>query len=96
MSTNQAEAPGPQAHDDESGPPGALDRLIHETVECLTAIRNYAAGARRALAGGAPEQADPALVKIDAQVYRAHDLLGKARQINNGDRPSGQARPPPV
>lgn len=47
----------------------------HQNIECLTAIRLYAAGARRALANGNVDLVVSALAKIEAQVTNAHDLI---------------------
>ena len=57
-------------------------------IEHLTAIRLYAAGARRALTNGTPEQIEFALGKIEEQACRAHDLL---REIGQHGGP-GRAR----
>lgn len=71
--------PAPQDADERSsGVP--LDRLVHGAVERLTAIRNYAAAARRALASGSLGYADYALLQIDEQVRSAHDVLKEVRR----------------
>lgn len=54
-------------------------RLLQEHESCLTAIRLYAAGARRALAKGDLEAVRFALERIDAQAVRAGALLQAVR-----------------
>ena len=57
----------------------APDALVHQANGCLTAIRDYAAGARKALTNGCPEKANFAFDRIDTQIGRAHSLLATAR-----------------
>lgn len=71
-----AERPIPKDMGDPNEP---LNQLVHQTIECLTAIRNYTAGAREALSQGNPELAEIALGNVDIQVARAYGLLAAAR-----------------
>lgn len=60
-----------------------IRRTLHENVECLTAIRLYALGVRKALSNGKADVAASALTKIDAQVVRAYELISAARRASD-------------
>lgn len=82
--TDRDTAPEPENRLDGNGwenPPG----ILHGAMESLAAIRNYAAAARRALANGSPGHVDFALLKIDEQVCRAHDILNDIRRNRGVD-----------
>lgn len=87
MELDRSSAPTVPKRTDAGSSEVSPERFIHDTIECLTAIREYAAGARKALAEGRPERTAFALSKIDEQVCRARDLLGEARQPG-GTRPA--------
>ncbi len=48
-------------------------------MECLTAIRNYAAGAHRLTMDGSQDRVGAALRAIEQQVTRAHDIVAAVR-----------------
>lgn len=58
----------------------ATEWCVHEMTQCLMAMRNYAAGARRSSEHGEPESVAYALLSIDRQIDRAHELLTAARR----------------
>ena len=57
----------------------AITNLTHETNQCLTAIRNYAAGARHCMQSGDVTRLAHALEQIDGQIDRIHHLIAAAR-----------------
>ncbi len=57
----------------------------HQKIDCLTAIRLYTAGARKALTNGNVDSVVSALAKIEAMVTQAHNLLS-ATQSASGER----------
>jgi hypothetical protein len=63
----------------------------HQKIECLTAIRLYAAGARKALANGKADLVAFALAKIETQVTRALS----ARQYASDEREARALRRAP-
>jgi len=55
--------------------PDPAASTAHRALQCLTAMRFYAAGARRSLADGQHDRVAFALVEIERQIDRAHAVL---------------------
>lgn len=91
------EAQLPECHDDPPRAPGQTSAgrraALHQELECLSAIRLYAAGAQRALANGRPGAAAEALAKIIAQVERTQALLTASRRLTEPTPCTAKPRP---
>lgn len=64
---------------------------MRQPMECLTAIRLYAAGAQQALSRGRPEAVAHALAAIGISAARADSLLAGHRPSAHEIRPTGSA-----